>query len=697
MARKRGEPRARVLADGTLMLDGVIGDEWDGLNSAAVVSEIRDMGDVDALNVLINSPGGIVTDGLAIYHELATHPAAVTVEISGVAASMASAIAMAGDTVRMAKNAHMMIHDPWNVAVGDADDLRKAADLLDQFGTSLVAIYAHKTGLDEAEIRDMMAAETWLTAEEALARGFIDEIIEPASAEAFADLDIGELASVPAALTRLIREGRQMARDKQNGKEPVATPVQELEPVAQAGAEPVDVAGAVERVLAAERERTRAIRDVARKAGLPNDWAQERIDEGLTVAEAQAKALDALADRQSNEGPSMIPGGVSIGADERDKWLEGMANWLFVKSGQARLIERHSGARPDAGEYRGMSLLDIARDTLHSQGVNTRGMTPMDIAAAALGRGPRASAQPGLGTRSDFPILLENVLHKMLLAAYETAPDQWRSVATTGSVQDFREHPRYRLGSLPRLDSLLESGEFKQMHFPDAEKESIRAGTFGNIIGLTRQAIVNDDMDGFARLVTMLGRAAARSIEIDLFALLASNSGLGPTMGDGNTLFHASHNNIASTGGAPGIATLEEARVTMALQKDPNENDYLNLRPAVWVGPIGLGSDVRTAIGAEYDFESETSGNSSQYRKPNVVRDLLNVVVDTPRLSGTRWYTFADPDVAPVLEVAFLQGQESPAIEVEEGFDYDGIRWRVRHDYGVGAVDWRGAVTNAGA
>lgn len=693
---KTQELRAKVLADGTLMLSGVIGDEWDGLTSAQVVSAIRDLGEVDDLNVLINSSGGIVTEGLGIYHELATHPAKVVVEISGVAASMASAIAMAGDVVKIAKNGHIMIHDPWNVAVGNAEDLREAADLLDRFGTSLVNIYANKTGLPEDEIREMMAAETWLTADEALAKGFVDEVIEPVPAAAFADLDFGELASVPAALTRLIREGRDMARAKENPvQKPGPTPVA-AEPAAQAGgAQAIDVAGAVAQALASERERSRAIREVATKAGLGESWAQARIDEGLQVEEVRAAALDALASRQDREGPSLIPGGVTIAADERDKWMAGMESWLVVKSGQARLIESHTGKRPDAGEFRGMSLLDIARDSLHSEGVSTRGMSPMDIAAAAIGRGPRAQA--GLGTRSDFPVLLENVLHKMLLAAYETAPDQWRSVAATGSVQDFRDHPRLRLGSLPRLDALLESGEFRQMHFPDAEKEAIRAGTFGNIIGLTRQAIVNDDVDGFARLVTMLGRAAARSIEIDLFNLLTLNGGLGPIMGDGKTLFHADHGNIAATAGVPGIATLEEARVTMALQTDPEGHDFLNLRPAVWVGPIGLGSAVRTAIGAEYDFESETSGKGSQYRKPNVVRDLLNTVVDTPRLSGDRWYVFADPDIAPALEVAFLQGQESPVIETQEGFDYDGIRWRVRHDYGVGATDWRGAVTNAGA
>jgi ATP-dependent Clp endopeptidase proteolytic subunit ClpP len=694
------KPQAKVLDDGTVMLFGVIGDEWDGLTAKAVVEQIKGLGSVEEIKVLINSPGGSVFDGLAIYHELKTNPANVVIEIAGVAASMASAIAMAGDVVRIAKNAHVMIHDPWNVAVGDAEDLRKAAEVLEQFGESLVSIYAEKTGLGEDEIRQMMQAETWLTAEEALEKGFVDEIIQPVEASAFADLDVSTLAGVPAALTRAIREGRQMTIQKKTPEEEAAA----LPGLAAQEPKVPDVATAVNAALdaraQADRERCKGIRALATKVGLGEAWADACIRDGSTLAEANGKALDALATRQQGQdGPGFIPSGVTVTADARDKWLEGMAQWLFVKSGQAGMIAKHTGTKPEPGNFRGMSLVDIARDALEMQGVRTRGMTPLQVAKAATA--PRAEA--GLGTRSDFPVLLENVLYKMLKAAYDTAPDKWRQIAAVGSVQDFRAHPRLRLGSLPRLDTLLESGEFRSMHFPDAEKATIQAGTFGNVIGLTRQAIVNDDVDGFSRLVTMLGRAAARSIEIDVFALLASNAGTGPSIGPfkgesvAQVMFHSSRANIDSTSAVPSQAALERCRVLMASQLDPDANDYLDLRPAVWVGPIGLGATVRASVASEFDFDAETTATTGKFMKPNVVRDLVSVIVDTPRLSGTRWYLLADPAIAPVLEVAFLQGQESPVIETEEGFDYDGIRWRVRHDYGVAGTDFRGGVTNAGA
>lgn len=713
-ATRRNEPKAKVLQDDVLMLFGVVGDDWMGFTAAEVVEDLHSV-DSDPVKVLINSPGGFVTDGLAIYNQLVSHPSAVEVEIVGVAASAASFIAMAGDTVKMSANALLMIHDPWLVKVGNAEQLRRAAEMLDKFGTSLVDIYTRKTGLDEAEIRELMAANdgdgTWFNAEEALEQGFIDEVVEGADPEAFAQLDIGELGTVPAALTRLIREGRQMAK-KQNGGDP-KEPVKQAEPTAAAdpkpeptGAEPEpavqaqatatpqsqDVDERIEAVLAAERKRGAGIRAIAAKLGLEPAWAEARISDGTTVDVARAAAIDAVVARQETEGgPQGFAGsGLTVGTDEHDKFVDGASAWLVQKAGRSQLVEKHTGKALEPGEFRGMSLLDLARESLSRQGLSTRGLGKMEIAGMALGRGPRASANAGLGTRSDFPVLLENALHKMLMAAYQTTPDTWSNFAAIGSVSDFRPHPRLRLGSFGALDDLLESGEFRQKHFPDAAKESISAGTKGNIVGLTRQAIVNDDVDGFSRLITMLGRAARLSIEVDVYALLAENGGLGPVMGDGNTLFHADHGNIGD-GAALTAAAIDADRVLMGSQMDPSGNEYLDLRPAVLLVALALGSTARAINSAQYDPDNVGS------LRPNTVNGLFSTIVDTARISGTRRYLFADPAIAPVIEVVYLDGQAAPVLETEEGFDYDGIRWRVRHDYGVGATDYRGALTDAGA
>lgn len=146
-----------------------------GVTAKQFIGDLKAI-DATAIKLAINSPGGAVFDALAIYNALRQHPANVEVTIMGVAASAASIIAMAGDTVVMPENAFMMIHNPLNMAYGNADDLREVADVLDKIGASLVGIYAKRTGLPEDEIKALLDAETWLNAEEAVLKGFADEL-----------------------------------------------------------------------------------------------------------------------------------------------------------------------------------------------------------------------------------------------------------------------------------------------------------------------------------------------------------------------------------------------------------------------------------------------------------------------------------------------------------------------------------------
>ncbi|BEP28808.1 head maturation protease, ClpP-related [Helicovermis profundi] len=136
------------------------------------------LGEIDTLNIYINSPGGSVFAGQAIYNIIKRHSANVIVYIDGLAASIASIIAMAGDKIVIPSNAMIMIHNAWTIHAGNADDFRKVADDLDKIGESLVAVYVKRTGLSEEEIKSMMDVETWLTGKEAIEKGFADEVEE---------------------------------------------------------------------------------------------------------------------------------------------------------------------------------------------------------------------------------------------------------------------------------------------------------------------------------------------------------------------------------------------------------------------------------------------------------------------------------------------------------------------------------------
>jgi phage major head subunit gpT-like protein len=205
---------------------------------------------------------------------------------------------------------------------------------------------------------------------------------------------------------------------------------------------------------------------------------------------------------------------------------------------------------------------------------------------------------------------------------------------------------------------------------------------------VSREMLINDDMSVFSGVASYLGQAAARTLDKDVYALFASN---GPTMGDGDPLFHANHGNIAGTAAAPTMAAFEAARVQMASQMDPSGNDYLDIRPAIWLGPLSLGGQARQTNAAEYDDEAQKN-----QRRPNISRGLVRDIVDTPRLPSTIWYMLADPAVAPVFEVGFLDGVQVPQLEMEEAFRTDGLSWRIRYEYGVAAIDWRGIVKNTG-
>lgn len=192
------EVKAQAGTRAQVFIYGVIVDyKWDedDVTAREFIDAIRPLGDFD---LRINSPGGSVPAGSAIYNALRRHKGQVDVYIEGIAASMASVVAMGGNRVIVAANALLMIHDPWSFVAGNAAEMRKAADTLDKFKVGMVAAYKDKAGMEQAEIERLMSEETWFTAQEALALGFADEIEAPM--EMAAHFDLSRYKNVPTAL-----------------------------------------------------------------------------------------------------------------------------------------------------------------------------------------------------------------------------------------------------------------------------------------------------------------------------------------------------------------------------------------------------------------------------------------------------------------------------------------------------------------
>jgi ATP-dependent Clp endopeptidase proteolytic subunit ClpP len=670
---------------------GDIGESWWGesVTAADFVREIAAL-DVDELTVRINSYGGSVSDGLAIYNALRRHKARVTTSIEGLAASIASLIAMAGDSVEMAENSLLMIHAPWGGATGNAQVLREYADMLDKWAGAMASSYVAKTGREHADMLALLTdgVDHWYTAQEAQADGFVDTILE---AMPIAAALMKPARFVPKHLQASAADIAQPTAPELSAAAPAAQPQEQSEmtqPTAAAGAgtptpatpdehsQPVNATEIAARAIAQDKERRERIAESFARfsghEGVPALMATLQADPSVTP---EAAGLKLLAHLGANERPVAGHYFVTV-EDERDKRAEAVAASLMVRAGVAGKREREIAAQSGMA---GRTLLSLAEASLARAGVSTAHMDKMAVVAAAFTQGT-----------ADFPILLETAMHKTLQSAYANASDTWSRFCKVGSVSDFRANGRYRVGGLSNLDAVNEFGEFKNKAIPDGEKGSITASTKGNIINLTRQAIVNDDLGAFIGLSASLGRAARRTIEASVYALLAENSGLGPTQSDTNPLFHSGRKNVG-TGAALTVASIDADRALMASQTGVGGYDYLDIRPAILLVPTLYAGTARVINDAQYDPDT-----ANKLQRPNAVRGLFRDIVDSPRLTGTRYYMFADPTEAPVIEVAFLDGQQEPVIEMERGFDVDGTRYKVRLDYGVAAIDWRGAVTNAG-
>jgi ATP-dependent Clp endopeptidase proteolytic subunit ClpP len=675
--------QAKANKSAEISIYGDIGESWWGESVTAInfAKEIAAI-DADTITVRINSYGGSVSDGIAIYNAIKRHKATVTCAIDGVAVSIASLIAMAGDVIEMPDNALMMIHAPWASATGNANDLRVAADTLDKFAQAMSSAYANKTGKTTEAVMSWLTdgADHWFTASEAKAENLIDTVTGSLAVAASFDINNfkNRYKTIPAAAgifqtTIEVTTMPQATQPAASTEPTAATPTQ---PVNTLSAD--DIKAAVLKAEAARRTDIKARFAKFEKFTGVSDLLTECLDNSEMSVQAAVEKLH----NKLGEGiePTAVHFQTRVESGESD-------SEKFAKGATQSILARIGAEKPDPqNEFRSFSLTEVARACLEKSGQSTKGWDNLKLVKSALAMRPRSDG--GMGqTTSDFPVLMENVMHRQVLTAYQATPDTWSMFCKTGQVSDFRSWQRLRVGSIGDISDVLESGEYKNIILPDAQKESVKATRKGVILSLTPEIIINDDIGFISDATALLGRSSKRTIENRVYALLTTN----PAMTDGIALFHASHGNLAGTAAAPTMASLESARVSMASQKDIGKNDYLDIRPNIWLGSLARGGDARVVINAQYDPDT-----ASKFQVPNKVNGLVSNIVDSPRISGTEWYLFADPTIAPVIEVVFLNGQTEPLLALEEDFSSAGVSYRVELPFGVGVVGYEGAYKNAG-
>jgi phage major head subunit gpT-like protein len=423
-----------------------------------------------------------------------------------------------------------------------------------------------------------------------------------------------------------------------------------------------------DQILAQERSRIAGIYEAARKLHVDQKLADDLVKRGTSLSEARGLLIDAaaLADAAIETRPHVRAG--ELDATETRRSAVEAALLHRFEPGKFRLTDA-------AREWRGLSLIEMARSFLEAEGTRVKGLGRDEIATRALHTG------------SDFPQILAGVTNRTLRDAYEAAPRTYQAIARRATVADFKSVQRLQLGEAPQLEKVNEAGEFKRGSIGEA-KETYRVETYGKVVGITRQVLINDDLDAFTRVPSLFGTAAA-TLESDVvWSIFTANL----AMADGKTLFHAGHSNLAGTGTALDVANLAKARTAMSKQTGLDGKTVLNIRPSFLVVPTSL------ELAAEQLLAQNIVPTKVGDVVPATIRSLA--VVSEPRLDpasgAVPWYLVASPAAIDTIEYAFLEGQDGVFIETRMGFDVDGVEIKARLDFGAKAIDWRGLYKNPG-
>ena len=621
-----------------------------GVSAASFAQDLKSCGNnLKQINLHIHSPGGDVFDGIAIYNLLKNHPANVTVYIDGLAASMASVIAMAGNEVIMPENAMMMIHKPWGIQGGDAEDMRKYADLLDKVENTLIPAYATKTGKTPEELAEMLSAETWLNGKECVEQGFADKLAEPLVAMAsIKSRKLEDFENMPKAMKDMLFKPQGNA----GTAAPQTTPT---EPVNQAPTAPVDNTAQVQAEL---NKRNADIKAVFAPFGSAHDSLLVEClgDLSITAEQAKDKLLAKLgAGTTPSATATPYAGNGNIVGDS-------VKQSLLARAG----IDKDKTDTKD-NAYNAMTLRELARASLVDRGISVSGHNAMSMVGLAFTH-----------SSSDFGQILIDVAHKSLLKGWETAAENFDQFTSHGTLTDFRPAKRAGLGDFGYLPQVGEGEEYTYGTIGD-EGASVALATYGQLFSITRQAIINDDMNLLTKIPEKMGQAARATIAKLVFALLTGNA----IAQDGKALFDASHKNTL-TGAALDVTSIDKAIQLM--------NGFVNARgeplaiePEFMLLPTSLYTRAKQVLGS-----ASVEGADANSGIINPIRDIV------PALKSARLQV-ADPKSwylinKEAIEVSYLDGIDTPYIEQQNGFTVDGVSTKVRIDAGVNVIDYRGIV-----
>lgn len=416
----------------------------------------------------------------------------------------------------------------------------------------------------------------------------------------------------------------------------------------------------LQKAMEQERKRTSEITAMFRDFDV--EGADEAIVLGKSVEEARAMVMDQL--RARNAGVS-----VKMGEAESDKFRAAAQDAVLMAAG-IPVAEPAAGAQ----ELRGYSMIEMARESLRREsGSNVNFGDNMELARAAI------------NSTSTFPAIMSNLANKSVMVGFNEAETTYQIWAGKGSNRDFKEAARVALSEAGNLELVPEGGQFKQDSFGEASART-KVATYGKLFSLTRQAIINDDLGLFSKIATKYGSAAKRLVNKMVYAQLTGNV----KMQDNVALFDSKHGNVAGTGEALSVKAIAKAITAMRRQKGITGEATLNITPKYLVVPPELEVTAYQIVNSTAAVDGVNSGVVNPYKGRFIV------VADAELTDPDAWYLVADATQHDTIEVTYLNGVETPRLETRQGFDVDGIEYKVAFDCGVSALDFRGLYKNAG-
>ena len=508
-------------------------------------------------------------------------------------------------------------------------------------------------------------------------RSIVADLTEKASAK-MAELVDG----IPAEDARRIEgEHDAIVRNIDDAKQALVD-AEIAERAAPAPAAPVvDTARIADEARAAERKRIAYIREKGEKLNLAADFVARHIEAGSDERAFNAAVVDYLATAPANNAGPTGTTSVEVTRDEGETRRASMVDALTARL--ARAGGDRGATIPDhARAYGEMGLVEMAAECVGHRG-NIR------TARAVNEVLDQAFTRSGYGTHStsDFPGIMLDAMNKRLLARYDVAAPAYRRFAAPYMAGDFRFQNVIRAGDFPALQAVGEGGEIKNGTFSES-RERIKVDPYGISFNITRVMIINDNLSAIDQMLGSAGTRVADWENATAFASLLSASGAGPTLLSDNTaVFHANHGNLAGSGAAISVASVGVGRAAMMKQKTL-DGIIANFAPVTLL----TGPDKQTE--AEQLLTSITPAQASN-AVPESLRRLVPVA--DANIPGNAWFLFADPAIAPTWLYAYLDGYEGPRLSSEEQFNVQGLRVKLEHDFGVAAIDYRGAYRNPGA